>query len=93
VSGQAEDGHQPAVVLVQARNHWAGDAAKVRADEQHALSFRNRVVKDVPVHDRAALHDLFERKGPGLQIGGAVTRSGDRISIAAGSATTPKATL
>jgi 23S rRNA pseudouridine2604 synthase len=22
VSGQAEDGHQPAVTLVQARNHW-----------------------------------------------------------------------
>ena len=30
VSGQAEDGHQPAVVLVQARNHWAGDASKLR---------------------------------------------------------------
>ena len=25
VSGQAEDGHQPAVVLVQARSHWSGD--------------------------------------------------------------------
>jgi 23S rRNA pseudouridine2604 synthase len=30
VSGQAEDGYQPAVVLVQPRNHWAGDAAKLR---------------------------------------------------------------
>jgi 23S rRNA pseudouridine2604 synthase len=30
VSGQAEDGHQPAVVLVQERNHWAGDAARLR---------------------------------------------------------------
>jgi 23S rRNA pseudouridine2604 synthase len=30
VSGQAEDGHEPAVVLVQERNHWKGDAAKTR---------------------------------------------------------------
>ncbi len=30
VSGQAEDGHEPAVVLVQERNHWKGDASKVR---------------------------------------------------------------
>jgi 23S rRNA pseudouridine2604 synthase len=30
VSGQAEDGHQPAVVLVQQRNHWNGDSAKLR---------------------------------------------------------------
>jgi 23S rRNA pseudouridine2604 synthase len=30
VSGQAEDGHQPAVVLVQPRNHWAGDASGLR---------------------------------------------------------------
>jgi 23S rRNA pseudouridine2604 synthase len=30
VSGQAEDGHQPAVVLVQERNRWSGDAAPVR---------------------------------------------------------------
>ncbi len=30
VSGQAEDGHQPAVVLVQERNHWHGDAARLR---------------------------------------------------------------
>jgi 23S rRNA pseudouridine2604 synthase len=30
VSGQAEDGHQPAVVLVQERTHWRGDAVKLR---------------------------------------------------------------
>jgi 23S rRNA pseudouridine2604 synthase len=30
VSGQAEDGHQPAVLLVQQRNHWNGDPAKLR---------------------------------------------------------------
>jgi 23S rRNA pseudouridine2604 synthase len=34
VSGQAEDGHQPAVVLVQERNHWKGDAAKLRFTPQ-----------------------------------------------------------
>ncbi|HSV46010.1 MAG TPA: pseudouridine synthase [Ramlibacter sp.] len=30
VSGQAEDGHEPAVTLVQPRNHWQGDASKLR---------------------------------------------------------------
>ncbi len=30
VSGQAEDGHAPAVTLVQARNHWRGDASRQR---------------------------------------------------------------
>ena len=30
VSGQAEDGHQPAVTLVQARNHWKGDATQLK---------------------------------------------------------------
>jgi 23S rRNA pseudouridine2604 synthase len=30
VSGQAEDGHQPAVTLVNARSHWRGDAARTR---------------------------------------------------------------
>jgi 23S rRNA pseudouridine2604 synthase len=30
VSGQAEDGHQPAVVLVQDRTHWKGDATRLR---------------------------------------------------------------
>ena len=34
VSGQAEDGYQPAVVLVQPRNHWAGDASKLRFGPQ-----------------------------------------------------------
>jgi 23S rRNA pseudouridine2604 synthase len=34
VSGQAEDGHQPAVVLVQARSHWTGDAARLRFSPQ-----------------------------------------------------------
>ncbi len=36
VSGQAEDGHQPAVVLVQARSHWAGDPSKLRFASQQA---------------------------------------------------------
>jgi len=30
VSGQAEDGHQPAVTLIQARNHWQGDPSRTR---------------------------------------------------------------
>jgi 23S rRNA pseudouridine2604 synthase len=30
VSGQAEDGHQPAVTLVGARSHWQGDPSKLR---------------------------------------------------------------
>ncbi|MET0311160.1 MAG: pseudouridine synthase [Burkholderiaceae bacterium] len=30
VSGQAEDGHEPAVVLVQAHNRWKGDASHHR---------------------------------------------------------------
>ena len=30
VSGQAEDGHQPAVVLINAHSHWRGDAARTR---------------------------------------------------------------
>jgi len=30
VSGQAEDGHQPAVTLIGARSHWRGDAARTR---------------------------------------------------------------
>ena len=30
VSGQAEDGHQPAVTLVQPASHWNGDASRVR---------------------------------------------------------------
>ncbi len=34
VSGQAEDGHQPAVVLVQQRSHWSGDASRLRFSPQ-----------------------------------------------------------
>jgi 23S rRNA pseudouridine2604 synthase len=34
VSGQAEDGHQPAVVLVQEVSHWKGDAARLRFGPQ-----------------------------------------------------------
>lgn len=30
VSGQAEDGHQPAVALIDARSHWRGDATGQR---------------------------------------------------------------
>ncbi|HSW15679.1 MAG TPA: pseudouridine synthase [Ramlibacter sp.] len=30
VSGQAEDGHEPAVTLVQARSHWHGDGSRTR---------------------------------------------------------------
>lgn len=30
VSGQAEDGHQPAVTLVQGRTHWRGDPSRLR---------------------------------------------------------------
>ena len=34
VSGQAEDGHQPAVTLIQARNHWQGDPSRIRFTPQ-----------------------------------------------------------
>jgi 23S rRNA pseudouridine2604 synthase len=34
VSGQAEDGHQPAVVLVQERSHWRGDGSRTRFSPQ-----------------------------------------------------------
>ena len=30
VSGQAEDGHDPAMVLFQARNQWSGDTTRIR---------------------------------------------------------------
>lgn len=30
VSGQAEDGHEPAMVLFQARNQWSGDTTNIR---------------------------------------------------------------
>jgi 23S rRNA pseudouridine2604 synthase len=35
VSGQAEDGYQPAVTLVQPRNHWKGDPTKARFSPGH----------------------------------------------------------
>src|SRR5574343_1313060 len=34
VSGQAEDGHHPAVTLIQARNHWKGDPSRTRFTPQ-----------------------------------------------------------
>lgn len=34
VSGQAEDGYQPAVTLVQLRNHWRDDPSRVRFSPQ-----------------------------------------------------------
>ena len=34
VSGQAEDGHEPAVTLVHERNHWKGDPSKLRFASQ-----------------------------------------------------------
>jgi 23S rRNA pseudouridine2604 synthase len=30
VSGQAEDGHEPAIMLINPRTHWAGDSSKRR---------------------------------------------------------------
>lgn len=30
VSGQAEDGHEPAITLIQARNHWRDDSSRTR---------------------------------------------------------------
>ena len=35
VSGQAEDGHEPAVSLIQARNHWRGDSTRTRLSSAH----------------------------------------------------------
>jgi 23S rRNA pseudouridine2604 synthase len=34
VSGQAEDGHEPAVVLIQPRTHWNGDASRTHFSPQ-----------------------------------------------------------
>ncbi|HWI82596.1 pseudouridine synthase [Ramlibacter sp.] len=34
VSGQAEEGYQPAVTLVQPRNHWRGDGSRLRFSPQ-----------------------------------------------------------
>ncbi|WP_442909280.1 pseudouridine synthase [Ideonella sp. BN130291] len=35
VSGQAEDGHEPAVVLVTAENHWSADPSRFRFNPGH----------------------------------------------------------
>ncbi|MBC5763272.1 pseudouridine synthase [Ramlibacter albus] len=35
VSGQAEDGYEPAVTLVQPRNHWKGDPTHMRFSPAH----------------------------------------------------------
>jgi 23S rRNA pseudouridine2604 synthase len=35
VSGQAEDGYQPAMTLVQPRTHWAGDPSRTRFSPSH----------------------------------------------------------
>ncbi|MEO8738080.1 MAG: pseudouridine synthase [Casimicrobiaceae bacterium] len=35
VSGQAEDGHQPAIVLITPQNHWAGDSSPTRFKPGH----------------------------------------------------------
>ncbi len=35
VSGQAEDGYQPAITLVNAQSRWSGDAAAVRFNPAH----------------------------------------------------------
>lgn len=35
VSGQAEDGHEPAVTLVTPQNHWSGDPTGLRFKREH----------------------------------------------------------
>jgi 23S rRNA pseudouridine2604 synthase len=35
VSGQAEKGYQPAVVLITAQNHWKGDKSRIRFSPEH----------------------------------------------------------
>jgi 23S rRNA pseudouridine2604 synthase len=35
VSGQAEDGYEPAIVLVRPENHWPGDPSPVRFSPSH----------------------------------------------------------
>jgi 23S rRNA pseudouridine2604 synthase len=35
VSGQAEDGHLPAVTLIKPENHWAEDTLKMRLQNEH----------------------------------------------------------
>ncbi|PCE24210.1 pseudouridine synthase [Burkholderia ubonensis] len=38
VSGQAEDGYEPATVLITRENHWSGDRAGLRFSPQHLHS-------------------------------------------------------
>ena len=38
VSGQAEDGHQPAIKLILPANHWTEDANRVRFQREHLRS-------------------------------------------------------
>ena len=38
VSGQAEDGHQPAIVLIRPENRWAGDTSPVQFKPSHLRS-------------------------------------------------------
>jgi 23S rRNA pseudouridine2604 synthase len=35
VSGQAEDGHEPAITLINPRSHWMGDPSKMRFTPPH----------------------------------------------------------
>jgi 23S rRNA pseudouridine2604 synthase len=35
VSGQAEDGHQPAIVLITPEHHWAGDTSRIEFKPAH----------------------------------------------------------
>ncbi len=35
VSGQAEDGHEPAMVLIKPQNHWAADSSGIRFKPGH----------------------------------------------------------
>jgi 23S rRNA pseudouridine2604 synthase len=42
VSGQAEDGHQPAVVLINGQNRWRGDRARTRFAPASCAAWRRR---------------------------------------------------
>ena len=35
VSAQAEDGHQPAIVLIKPENHWAGETSRIKFKPAH----------------------------------------------------------
>src|SRR6187402_2535515 len=37
VSGQAEDGHEPAVVLIRPENRWSADPSSTRFQSSHLL--------------------------------------------------------